>query len=227
MDEGDYNKLVADQDGYALLDKQNVHTDRFRGGGMEIADALGPHGELVCVKRAAKTAPLNHLFAQGRVAVETLRFDREVREKLLDKIPDYHPVDRTFRAPTVVYGILLKDGQVLTTNSLFAFAKVSLLQAKTAPDGMGARLEIVSIPRSDRGKREMTRSLHHGRPQLPTGHDAGELVRPSDRGACPPNRRPLPSAPAASWTRRRSPCGRSRTPRASPARRARADCRCR
>lgn len=143
--EGSYNEQVAEQDGYVLLDQKNVHTDRFRGGGLEIADVLGPAGELVCIKKASQTAPLNHLFAQGRVAVETLRFDDEARGKLVAKLPDDHPVDRTFRTPTVVYGIRLKGGLPLTTHSLFAFAKVSLLQAATALEGMGARLEIVSI----------------------------------------------------------------------------------
>jgi uncharacterized protein (TIGR04141 family) len=143
--EGRYNKQVAKQNGYVLLDQKNVHTDRFRGGGLEIADVLGPAGELVCIKKASQTAPLNHLFAQGRVAVETLRFDGEVRAKLVAKLPDDHPVDRTFRTPTVVYGIRLKGGLQLTTNSMFAFAKVSLLQAATALEGMGAQLEIVSI----------------------------------------------------------------------------------
>jgi uncharacterized protein (TIGR04141 family) len=56
-------------------------------------------------------------------------------------------VDRTFRTPTVVYGVLLKDGLPLTADSLFAFAKVSLLQAATALEGMGARLEIISLAR--------------------------------------------------------------------------------
>lgn len=144
--EGRYNEQVAEQDGYVLLDQKNVHTDRFRGGGLEIADVLGPAGELVCIKKASQTAPLNHLFAQGRVAVETLRFDDEARAELVAKLPDDHPVDRTFRTPTVVYGIRLKGGLPLTADSLFAFAKVSLLQAATALEGMGAQLEIVSIP---------------------------------------------------------------------------------
>jgi uncharacterized protein (TIGR04141 family) len=146
-DEGTYNERIAAQQGFVLLDKKTVHTKRFRGGGLEIADALGPGGELVCVKKADGTAALNHLFAQGRVAVETLRFDGEVREKFLAKIPDDHPVDRAFRTPTVVFGIMLKDGVPLTVDSLFAFAKVSLLHAATALQAMGCQLEIVSIGR--------------------------------------------------------------------------------
>lgn len=82
------------------------------------------------------------------MAVETLRFDTEAREKLLTKLPPDHPADRTFASPTVVYAVLLKDGVTLTADTMFAFAKVSLLQAATALQGMGARLEVVSIARS-------------------------------------------------------------------------------
>ncbi|MGH3829052.1 MAG: DUF6119 family protein [Pseudonocardiaceae bacterium] len=147
-DESWYNERVAAQPGYLLLDKKTVHTGRFRGGGLEMADVLGPDGQFICVKKADKTAPLNHLFAQGRVAIETLRFDTEARQKFLAKLPTDHPVDLSFRSPTVVYGVMLKDGIPLTSTSLFAFAKVSLLHAATALQGMGARLEIVSISRT-------------------------------------------------------------------------------
>jgi uncharacterized protein (TIGR04141 family) len=107
-DESWYNEEVAAQPGYLLLDKKTVHTGRFRGGGLEMADVLGPDGQFICVKKADKTAPLNHLFAQGRVAIETLRFDTEAREKFLAKLPPDHPVDPSFRSPTVVYGVMLK-----------------------------------------------------------------------------------------------------------------------
>jgi uncharacterized protein (TIGR04141 family) len=101
--EGPYNKLIAEKERYVLLDQREIHTGNFTGGGLGIADALGPAGELICIKKASQTAPLNHLFAQGRVAVETLRFDNEARGKLLAMLPDDRPVNRTFRAPTVVY----------------------------------------------------------------------------------------------------------------------------
>jgi uncharacterized protein (TIGR04141 family) len=151
-DEDWYNKEVAKQDGYVLLDKKMMHTKFFRGGGLEIADALGPSGQLVCVKKADdSTAPLNHLFAQGRVAIETLRMDREVREKFLGKLeelaPD-HPMDKSFATPVLVLGILLKNGVPITAESLFAFAKISLLHTATMLEGMGAVLEVVSISRT-------------------------------------------------------------------------------
>ncbi|WP_432931959.1 DUF6119 family protein [Microbispora sp. CA-135349] len=150
-DEDWYNKQVADQDGYVLLDKDTVRTKRLRGGGLELGDVLGPDGQFICVKKADKTAELNHLFAQGRVAIETLRYDIEARKKFLaklDKLAPGHPLDTSFSSPTLVFGILLKDGEPVTPDSLFAFAKVSLLHTATALEGMGARLEIVSISRT-------------------------------------------------------------------------------
>ncbi|GII96308.1 DUF6119 family protein [Sinosporangium siamense] len=146
-----YNKQVATQAGYVLLDKNTVRTARLRGGGLEICDTLGPDGQFICVKKAKATAELNHLFAQGRVAMETLRFDTDAQGKFLAKVDELapgHPLDRTFRSLTLVYGILLKGGVPLTPNSLFAFAKVSLLHTVTALEGMGVRVEIVSISRT-------------------------------------------------------------------------------
>jgi uncharacterized protein (TIGR04141 family) len=156
-DEDWYNKEIAKQDGYVLLDKDTVHTRRLRGGGLEIADALGPSGQFVCVKKADSTAPLNHLFAQGRVAIETLRYDREAREKFLAKLQQLapgHPLDTSFSTPVLVLGIMLKDGIPVTVNSLFAFAKISLLHTATMVEGMGARLEIVSISRTQPSGRD-------------------------------------------------------------------------
>jgi uncharacterized protein (TIGR04141 family) len=149
-DEDWYNKEIAKQGGYVLLDKNTVHTKRLRGGGLEIADALGPDGQLVCIKKADSTAPLNHLFAQGRVAIETLRYDHEARQKFLAKLQRLapgHPLDTSFSTPVLVFGIMLKDGIPVTVNSLFAFAKISLLHTATMVEGMGARLEVVSISR--------------------------------------------------------------------------------
>lgn len=151
-DEGWYNEQAAKQPGYTLLDKKTVRTKKFRGGGLEICDLLGPGGQLIHVKKADKsTADLNHLFAQGRVSVETLRYDAQVREKFLDLLTETHSHSGTvvdaLSAPTVVFAILLKGGRPITVDSLFAFAQVSLLQAATALQGMGATVEIVAIRR--------------------------------------------------------------------------------
>ncbi|WP_017572807.1 DUF6119 family protein [Nocardiopsis halotolerans] len=150
--EGEYNKEdAAAREGYVHLDKQNVHTARLNGGGWEVCDVLGPEGQLIHVKKAPTgTAPLNHLFAQARMCVETLRYDAEARQRFAEKLdalaPD-HPADRGFKKPTVVLGILLKEGERVTADSLFSFAQISLLHTDNMLKGLEARLEVVSISR--------------------------------------------------------------------------------
>ncbi|MDA4888397.1 TIGR04141 family sporadically distributed protein [Streptomyces sp. MS2A] len=150
-DEAWYNdKKVAAQPGYTLFDKKTIVTGRYNGGGLEICDVLGPEGELICVKKASQTASLNHLFAQGVVAVETLRTDLEVREKFRAQVAaragaDSVPED--LGALRVVFGILLKDGQDVTVDSLFAFAQVSLLNAARRLRAMHAEVEVIPIRR--------------------------------------------------------------------------------
>src|SRR4051794_18463641 len=76
---GTTRKSLSRTDTYCLIRTRCARS--ACGGGLEVADALGPSGQFVCVKKAERsTAPLNHLFAQGRVAIETLRYDREARE---------------------------------------------------------------------------------------------------------------------------------------------------
>ncbi|MEU2974436.1 DUF6119 family protein [Nocardiopsis alba] len=150
-DEGPYNKKrAAAQAGYVLLDKKNVHTARLNGGGWEVCDLLGPDGQLIHIKKAPSgTAPLNHLFAQARMCVETLEYDTEARRKFIEKLDEIAPAHpaRDFREPTVVLGILLKDGEPVTPDSLFSFAQISLLHTDNVLKGLGARLEVVSIGR--------------------------------------------------------------------------------
>ncbi|MEV4870678.1 DUF6119 family protein [Streptomyces syringium] len=148
-DEAWFNKQAAKQSGYDLFDCKTVRTRTFRGGGLEICDVLGPEGQLIMVKKADKgTAGLSHLFAQARAAIETLRYDAEVREKFLARVAElrpYQPAEDILATPTVVLAIRLKHGVPLTADSLFAFAQVSLLQTAVALQGMGARVEIVTI----------------------------------------------------------------------------------
>ncbi|WCN07388.1 TIGR04141 family sporadically distributed protein (plasmid) [Streptomyces sp. M92] len=149
-DEAWYNEEVAKQPGYTLFDKKTVVTDRFNGGGLEICDVLGPRGELICVKKASQTASLNHLFAQGVVAVETLRTDLEVREKFRAQVAARaggHSVPEDLGGLRVVFGILLKEGRDITVDSLFAFAQVSLLNAARRLRAMQAEVEVIPILR--------------------------------------------------------------------------------
>ncbi|MFB7374183.1 DUF6119 family protein [Streptomyces sp. NPDC056222] len=112
---------------------------------------MGPDNQLICVKKATtSTAPLNHLFAQGVVAVETLRSDKHVRARFLDQVAARTPGHRLlhdFGSLRAVFAILLKDGMDISVGSLFAFAQVSLLQAVQRLNAMNAAVEIIAIRR--------------------------------------------------------------------------------
>ncbi|MQY20230.1 DUF6119 family protein [Nocardia macrotermitis] len=150
-DEGWFNREVAKKPGYQLFDKKTVVTAKYRGGGLEICDVLGPDGELICVKKAASTAALNHLFAQAVVAVTTLRLDKEVRTRFLDQVrlntPD-HPMLSDMGTLKVVFAILLKDGIDITVDSLFAFAQISLVKALRELTACNADVTVLPIRRS-------------------------------------------------------------------------------
>ncbi|GAA3756782.1 DUF6119 family protein [Salinactinospora qingdaonensis] len=150
-DEGWYNKQIAAQPGYLHFDKETVVTEKFKGGGLEICDVLGPDNQLICVKKAlSKSAPLSHLFAQGVTAVEVLRGDSEVRQRFLEQVRAHTPNHRLlqdFGSLRVVFGILLKKGEGITVDSLFAFAQVSLLESVRRLRAMNAEVEIVPIYR--------------------------------------------------------------------------------
>ncbi|MGH3937325.1 MAG: DUF6119 family protein [Pseudonocardiaceae bacterium] len=147
-DEKDYNRETA-KHGYVCLDRLLIKTD-LHPRGFESCDLFGPNNELIHVKRAASTAPLNHLFAQGRISADALRWGSTARSKLLAMVKERnprHPVSDDFMPRKVIYGISLKSGKPLTVANLFTFAQVSLLQAVAAlRNGSGIEVAVVNIP---------------------------------------------------------------------------------
>lgn len=82
--------------------------------------------------------------------METLRSDAEVRAKFLKQVAAHSPNHRLiqdFGTLRVVFGILLKDGEDIAVDSLFAFAQVSLLQAVRRLRAMNADVEVIAIRR--------------------------------------------------------------------------------
>ncbi|MFC7471316.1 DUF6119 family protein [Actinomadura keratinilytica] len=131
--------MAADQDRPASA--------RFRGRG----SSRGGRNSDPC-QRAASSAPLSHLFAQGRVSAEALRFDAEARAEFVHRVRERrpgHPVGEEFTPRRVVYAISLKSGKALTTTNLFTFAQVSLLQATRALRAQGIDVSVVGIPSVD------------------------------------------------------------------------------
>jgi len=146
-DEKDYNREAA-KHGYVCLDRALITTD-LHPRGFEACDLFGPSNELIHVKRAKSTVPLNHLFAQGRISADALRWDSIARSKLLARVKEQdpqHPVRDDFMPKKVIYGISLKSGKPLTVANLFTFAQVSLLQAAVALRNSGIDVAVVNIP---------------------------------------------------------------------------------
>lgn len=117
--------------------------------GFEAADLLGADGALSHVKRAESSAPLSHLFAQGRVSADALRFDAEARAELVRRVrkeKPSHPINDDFVPTKVVYAISLKSGKPLTTQNLFTFAQMSMLQAARALRAHGIEVAVADIP---------------------------------------------------------------------------------
>lgn len=147
-DEAAYNKEVQKLiPGYVCLDRDLLHTTQHPHG-IEACDLLGPDDELIHVKRANSTAPLNHLFQQGRVSAEALRWDPEARAKFVAKVRAAAPnrvVPDDFAPRKVVYAISLSKRNPVTSTTLFTFAQVSLLQAATALRNTGIEVAVVNI----------------------------------------------------------------------------------
>lgn len=147
--EGDYNERVAQQDKrLVLLDKRLLRTEQHHRG-IEACDLLGPDGELIHVKRAKGSAPLSHLFAQGAVAVDALRYDPTARTalgRMVGRRRRARPIALDFRPSKVVYAISLGSGAPLTVDSLFTFAQVALYRAMKSLRNEGVEVAVIGIP---------------------------------------------------------------------------------
>ncbi|MEV4544748.1 DUF6119 family protein [Micromonospora echinaurantiaca] len=148
-DEDAYNRAAAARDPrLVLLDKKLLRTAQHRHG-IEACDLLGPSGELIHVKRAKSSSPLSHLFAQGIVSYEALRYQQDARATFLDVVrqqPNGRDLGQEFRPTKVVYAIALDAGRAVTVDALFTFAQVALYQAMKTLRNEGVEVEVVGIP---------------------------------------------------------------------------------
>ncbi|WP_328347226.1 DUF6119 family protein [Micromonospora sp. NBC_00421] len=148
-DEDAYNRAVADRDPrLVLLDKKLLRTAQHRRG-IEACDLLGPHGELIHVKRASGSSPLSHLFAQGAASVDALRYEADAREQFAELVrrqPNGREIGADFRPRKVIYAIALGSGRPVTVGTLFTFAQVALYRAVKALRAEDVDVEVVGIP---------------------------------------------------------------------------------
>ncbi|MER6265990.1 TIGR04141 family sporadically distributed protein [Streptomyces sp900105755] len=155
--ENAYNNRVADdRPGWLCLDTRNVSNPIRPRDQVEICDLLMPDGTLVLVKRAGGSGPLSHLFSQARVAVELLQESAQVRTEFTAKVarlsggkillPDH------FTPKRIVLGVLLKNRENLTAESVFGFSQITIAQTAKALAARGVTVEVVGISSAAEGE---------------------------------------------------------------------------
>jgi uncharacterized protein (TIGR04141 family) len=149
-DEKTYNEEAA-KAGFVNLDRCLV-TTRVHRTGIEMADLLSEANDLIHIKHAWKSAPLSHLFKQGVVAVMALDNEPDAVEGFAKAVRECgagRDLPVGFRPKKVVFGILLKDGVLLTADTLFTFAQIALLDAIDVLHGRGIDVEVTGIEATD------------------------------------------------------------------------------
>lgn len=113
-DEGKYNERAAKHSEIRLMDKdlvKGIETDgRSR---IEVCDLLHTAGAFIHVKRYSGSSTLSHLFSQGAVAADNMRFNREFQERVAAKYPDIVLSNGRFDADRheVAYAIVARPGK--------------------------------------------------------------------------------------------------------------------
>ncbi|MEV4056774.1 DUF6119 family protein [Amycolatopsis sp. NPDC049688] len=152
QDEAAYNYSVPSElpaEGYLCLDRRNVSNPLKSRDFLEVCDLLAPDDTLIMVKRAHGSSALSHLFYQGLVAVQMLQNSAQVRKRFADKVTEVSKgsvsVPENFVPKRVVFAILLKNGEQLTSDTLFAFSQVALAQTVKLLEEWGVRVEVIGI----------------------------------------------------------------------------------
>ncbi|MGH3319258.1 MAG: TIGR04141 family sporadically distributed protein [Streptosporangiaceae bacterium] len=147
--EEDYNAFVPGaRPAFVCLDRKKVRNPLGRTSGVEICDLLGPDDELIHVKRAERSAPLSHLFAQGLVSAQTLINSSDARARFVDRVRDEgkgRVVPPDFVPKKVVFAILLKGGEQLTPDTLFPFSQATLAQTARILRSYQIAVEVMGI----------------------------------------------------------------------------------
>jgi uncharacterized protein (TIGR04141 family) len=115
---------------------------------LEVCDLLGPHNELIHVKRASGSAPLSHLFFQGLTSAETLKASAAAREQFaatVAALPRGRVLPENFTPRKVVYAILLENGKQLNAESLFPFSQATLAHAARTLRMYDIQVEVIGI----------------------------------------------------------------------------------
>ena len=152
--EGDYNTRAANEQGYYLLDKKLIKSNRTTSS-IELCDLLTASGQFVHVKhRKGGSAGLSHLFAQGSVAAEIVLGDKAFRKaartvlKRIDSAArDLVPLDNPNSTDYEVVFLILGDSNDKVKENLPFFSKVNLSRAYEGLTQRGFSVKIAAAPK--------------------------------------------------------------------------------
>jgi uncharacterized protein (TIGR04141 family) len=147
--EGDYNERAAQLNGYHLLDKKLIKSNRTTTS-IELCDLLSPEGHFIHAKhRKGGSAGLSHLFAQGSVSAEILLGDKEFRKaarKVLNRIStsarDLVPLNSPKSSDFEIVFLILGDDSATVKSNLPFFSKVNLSRSYESLSQRGFAVSI-------------------------------------------------------------------------------------
>lgn len=157
--EGDYNERAARIQGYHVLDKKLIKSNRTTTP-IELCDLMTDKKQFIHVKhRKGGSAGLSHLFAQGSVSAEILLGDKEFRiaaRKVLKKVSNglQESISLTnFKSDgiEIVFLILGEDSSSLKNNLPF-FSKVNLSKAFENLSQRGFKVTIAGVDTEEKPK---------------------------------------------------------------------------
>lgn len=141
-DEAAYNMRVSGELKAKLTDRDFIRTKQ-NARGFEPCDIFTEKGELIHIKKAKSSSTLSHLFAQGENSAHSLSYDDEARREFKSKFGEEIDFEN-WRPKCVIFGICKPNGQ-LTSNSLFAFSKVTLHRAAFELEQRGIDVFVAPI----------------------------------------------------------------------------------
>ena len=156
--EGDYNVRASAEQGYYLLDKKLIKSNRTTSS-IELCDLLTSSGQFIHVKhRKGGSAGLSHLFAQGSVAAEIVLGDKAFRKAartVLNRISstarDLIPLDNPNSDNYEVVFLILGDSNDTVKDNLPFFSRVNLSRAY---DNLTQRGFVVKIAAAQKVARD-------------------------------------------------------------------------
>lgn len=145
--EGAYNRRAWERNKsqLALLDQSFITYPNH--GKVEVCDIYTRDRQLVHVKRLSGSGTLSHLFNQGAVSAELLRFEEGFRTQFLQKIPGFEwgkPADAIEpKEFEVCYAIIQHGTKPLT---LPFFSKLTARTTLQHLSGLGFKASLIGIP---------------------------------------------------------------------------------